>query len=73
VDYGVTDAEMQAAKPITGAHELGHSLHIDHTLVCGNLMFAFNMPPFPSIGMIDIQPLPIFFSPDEASQIQLRP
>jgi hypothetical protein len=73
VDYGVTDAEMQAAKPITGAHELGHSLHIDHTLVCGNLMFAFNIPPFPSIGMIDIQPLPIFFSPDEASQIQLRP
>jgi hypothetical protein len=73
VDYGVTDAEMHAARLITGAHELGHSLHIDHTVVCGNLMFAFNMPPFPSVGMIDIRPFPIFFSSDEASQIQLRP
>jgi hypothetical protein len=73
VDYGLTDAEMHAARPITGAHELGHSVHIDHTLICGNLMFSFNRPPFPSRGLIDIRPLPVYFSSDETSQIQLRP
>ncbi len=73
VDYGFTDTEMQVARPIIGAHELGHSLHIDHTLICGNLMFTINAPPLPSLSVMDIRPLPVFFSPDESSQIQLRP
>jgi hypothetical protein len=73
LDYGVTDAEMQASRAIVGAHELGHSLHIDHTLICGDLMFGVNIPPLPSVGLMDIEPLPVFFSSDEISQIQLRP
>jgi len=73
LDYGFTDTEMHVARAIVGAHELGHSLHINHTLNCGNLMFQFNVPGFQPLGMIDIRPLPIFFSSDEADQIQLHP
>lgn len=72
-DYGFTAAEMTVARAITAAHEIGHSLHVDHTLNCENLMFFIDITGLPSRGMIDIRPLPAFFASDEASQIQLRP
>lgn len=73
LDYGFTNDEMLVARGIVGAHEMGHSLHIDHTLDCGNLMFDFSVQNFPHVGMIDIHPLPIFYSGDETAQIQLHP
>jgi len=78
LDYGLSPAEMQVARTITGAHELGHSLHIDHTATCGNLMYAsvgnpHATPPVPARSFIDIAPLPAYFSTDEIDQIQIRP
>lgn len=73
IPYGFPDAEMQAARSIVGAHELGHSLHIDHTFVCGNLMFDFGIVGIGEVTMIDIRPLPAYFASDEIAQIQLHP
>jgi hypothetical protein len=73
LDYGFTAAEMTGARAITAAHEVGHALHIDHTLACGDLMFYIDIPGLPSRGMIDIRPLAAFFASDEINQIQLRP
>ncbi|HEV7242874.1 MAG TPA: hypothetical protein VGQ36_26850 [Thermoanaerobaculia bacterium] len=68
---GFSQPEMNLLRAAVAAHEIGHGMHMDHSIACRELMFGA-MWFGAERGMSDIHPLPTTYSPSERSQIRLR-